>query len=73
MTEQQQRLAREREEIAKRVAIFKATQEKFKREREEYCATTLQNACRGFERLPFWYQGNSRGNSQDNTQDNTAL
>ena len=36
MTEPQDRLAREREEIATRVANFKATQEKFKREREEY-------------------------------------
>jgi chorismate mutase len=44
MTEQQARLASEREEIAKRVATFKATQEKFRREREEYCVTTLQNA-----------------------------
>ena len=41
MTEQQERLAREREEIASRVASFKATQEKFEREREEYYVTTL--------------------------------
>ena len=34
MTEQEQRLARARDEIASRVASFKATQEKFKRERE---------------------------------------
>jgi hypothetical protein len=54
MTEQQERLALEREEIAKCVASFRATQEKFKREREEYCVATLQNACKGFERLPFW-------------------
>ncbi len=44
MTEQQERLAREREEIARRVAKFKATQEKFEREREEYFVTTLENA-----------------------------
>ena len=44
MTENNDRLAREREEIAARVARFKATQEKFKREREEYFATTLENA-----------------------------
>ena len=44
MTEQQDRLAREREEIAARVASFKATQEKFEREREEYFVTTLENA-----------------------------
>jgi hypothetical protein len=44
MTEKQDRLAREREEIAARVASFKATQEKFERERQEYYATTLANA-----------------------------
>jgi hypothetical protein len=44
MTEQQDRLAREREEIAMRVANFRATQEKFEREREEYFVTTLKNA-----------------------------
>jgi hypothetical protein len=45
MTEQQQRIAEEREEIAARVANFRATQEKFAREREEYFITTLENAC----------------------------
>jgi hypothetical protein len=44
MTEQQDRITREREEIAARVARFKATQEKFEREREEYFTTTLENA-----------------------------
>jgi hypothetical protein len=44
MSERYDRLAREREEIAARVASFKATQEKFKREREEYFTTTLENA-----------------------------
>jgi chorismate mutase len=44
MSEQHSSAASEREEIAARVASFKATQEKFKREREEYCATTLKNA-----------------------------
>lgn len=44
MSERYDRLAREREEIAARVADFKATQEKFKREREEYFTTTLENA-----------------------------
>ncbi len=34
----------EREEIAARIASFKATQEKFEREREEYFVTTLENA-----------------------------
>ena len=37
----------EREEIAARVASFKATQEKFEREREEYFVTTLENARHG--------------------------
>jgi hypothetical protein len=46
MTEQQkkQRLALEREEIAARVAIFKATQEKFQRDREKYYETTMETA-----------------------------
>jgi hypothetical protein len=47
MTEQQERLAREREVIATRVANFKATQQKFEREREEYFVTTLENALQG--------------------------
>ena len=54
MTEAEQRLAREREEIATRVARFKATQEKFEREREEYFVTTLENARNGFDRPSFW-------------------
>jgi hypothetical protein len=51
MSERYDRLAREREEISARVATFKATQEKFKREREEYCTTTLESARHG-ERSP---------------------
>ena len=59
MTEQQNLLAAEREEIAARVASFKATQEKFQREREEYFVATLevamlQKARSEFERLPSW-------------------
>ena len=50
MTEQEDRLARAREEIAVRVATIKATQEKFEREREEYYATTLGNAWSGLPR-----------------------
>jgi chorismate mutase len=53
MTEQEERLAKERKEIAARVASFKATQEKFEREREEFFITTLQNA-RGIKPIPFW-------------------
>jgi chorismate mutase len=54
MTEREDRLAREREEIAARVASFKATQEKFKREREEYYVTTLENAVNGSDGKSFW-------------------
>ena len=53
MTEQEERLAKERKEIAARVASFKATQEKFEREREEFFVTTMQNA-RGIRPIPFW-------------------
>ena len=54
MTEQEERLARERKEIAARIASFKATQEKFQREREEYYVTTLQNARNGSDGKSFW-------------------
>jgi len=57
MTERQDRIAQEREEIAARVASFKATQQKFERERDEYFVTTLENARHGspgFHRPPFW-------------------
>ena len=54
MTEQEQRLARAREEIASRVASFKAIQEKFRREREEYFETTLENARNGSDARAFW-------------------
>jgi hypothetical protein len=60
MTEQQDNAALEREEIATRLANFKATQEKFEREREEYFVTTLENARlsegarHSIERPPFW-------------------
>jgi chorismate mutase len=54
MTEQQDRLAQEREEIAERVANFKATQQKFEREREKYFVTTLENALQGSGRRAYW-------------------
>ena len=60
MSDRHDRLARERDEIAARVASFKATQEKFRREREEYCRTTLENARDGerskrkLERTQIW-------------------
>lgn len=53
MTEDEQRKIREREEIAARIAAFRATQEKFKREREEYFVSTLENA-RKVERPSLW-------------------
>jgi hypothetical protein len=55
MTEQEKRRAAEREEIAARVASFKATQERFQREREEYFASTLRNA-RVIKPISFWSQ-----------------
>jgi chorismate mutase len=55
MTEQEERLARERKEIATRIASFKATQERFKREREEYYVTTLENARGGSDGKPLWW------------------
>jgi hypothetical protein len=60
MSERYDRLAREREEIATRVATFKATQEKFRLEREEYFTSTLDNArygersARTLERTQAW-------------------
>jgi chorismate mutase len=53
MTEQEQRLANERNEIADRVANFKAMQARFQREREVYCTTTLRNACEG-KAVSYW-------------------
>jgi hypothetical protein len=53
MHEQKDRRTLEREEITARLASFKATQEKFKREREKYFVTTLENARHSFERPPF--------------------
>jgi hypothetical protein len=54
MTEQQDRLARARAEIAKHVASFKATQEKFEREREEFFIATLENARNGSGGKALW-------------------
>jgi hypothetical protein len=54
MTELQDRLAQEREEIATRVANFRATQQKFEREREEYFVTTLESALQGSGRRTHW-------------------
>ena len=54
MTEQRDNAAMEREEIATRVANFKATQEKFEREREAYFVTTLENARSGSDGKTHW-------------------
>jgi hypothetical protein len=53
MTELEQRLAQEREEIAARIASFRATQERFEREREEFFVSTWRRV-RGLQPLPFW-------------------
>lgn len=53
MTEQEERRSREREEIVARIAAFRATQEKFEREREQYFTATLENA-RKVERPSYW-------------------
>jgi hypothetical protein len=54
MTEKEERLARDRAEIAARVASFRQTQQKFERERKEYYETTLANALNGSGRSSFW-------------------
>lgn len=53
MNRQDERRAQERQDIIARVANFRATQEKFEREREEFFATTMQNA-RTAERPSHW-------------------
>ncbi|WP_197086810.1 hypothetical protein [Bradyrhizobium sp. LTSPM299] len=50
MTEKEDSLVQEREEIAARIASFKATQDRFQRERQEYYASTLGGAWSGFQR-----------------------
>lgn len=50
MSEQQERLARERAVIASRVANFRAMQAKFQRERQDYYVATLSGAWDGFNR-----------------------
>jgi len=46
MTEHRDSATSEREEIAARVANFKAMQKKFEREREQYFVATLEDALR---------------------------
>ena len=47
-------MTREREEIAARVASFRATQKKFAKEREEYYAATLASAWDSFNKPIIW-------------------
>jgi nitrate/TMAO reductase-like tetraheme cytochrome c subunit len=54
MTERQDRRVQEREEIAARVTTFKATQEKFQREREEFFRRTWQNIDDQHKPKPLW-------------------
>src|SRR6185437_7531364 len=54
MTEKEERLARDRAEIAARVASFRETQQKFERERVAYYETTLANAINGSRRQTSW-------------------
>jgi hypothetical protein len=53
MADQRNKPASEHEEITARIASFKATQEKFEREREEYFDTPPENA-RKPSRPSFW-------------------
>jgi len=52
MTEDE-RKAREQEENTARVATFRATQERFQRERDEYFASTIEDA-RKIHRPSLW-------------------
>ncbi|WP_420971415.1 hypothetical protein [Bradyrhizobium sp. B120] len=50
MADQKDNAAREREEIVARVASFRATQQKFERDRQEYYDNTLGNVWSGLQR-----------------------
>lgn len=50
MTDREDNAAREREEIVARVASFRATQQRFERDRQEYYDNTLGNVWSGFQR-----------------------
>lgn len=54
MTEQKDRLTQEREEIAARIASFRATQQKFEREREEFFLRTMESA-KTANHLSLWF------------------
>jgi hypothetical protein len=53
MTEREENLARERQEIAMRVARFRVTQEKFQRERQEFFDRIWQGI-RGLQPPRLW-------------------
>jgi len=53
MTDLEERILREREEIAARVARFRATQAKFQRERDEFVSHTWQHI-RKSRPIPQW-------------------
>ncbi len=59
MSEDERRQISERDNIAARVANFKATQEKFQREREAYFAVTLEKARRE-PRMPAPFKRSAR-------------
>lgn len=50
MADQKDSATREREEIVARVASFRATQQKFERDRQEYYDNTLGNVWSGLQR-----------------------
>ena len=50
MADQKDSAAREREEIVARVASFRATQQKFERDRQEYYDNPLGNVWSGLQR-----------------------
>ena len=50
MTDREDSAAREREEIVARVASFRATRQRFERDRQEYYDNTLGNVWSGFQR-----------------------
>lgn len=50
MADQKDSAAREREEIVARIANFRATQQKFERDRQEYYDNALGNVWSGLQR-----------------------
>jgi chorismate mutase len=60
MREDEREPCSERDNISARVANFKATQEKFQREREAYFAETLEKARRE-PRIPSPFKLSARG------------